>query len=117
MTCHGTTYQPSFHSGSRNPRPAARNLFHCTAVDRVANGIELHVRNEELADAAQLASLADETPEGRSIVILAKEKYGMNAGFIAAILLGCVALIPSNVKLQETLRRSFELRIICGDLM
>jgi potassium-transporting ATPase ATP-binding subunit len=31
----------------------------------------------ELADAAQLASLADETPEGRSIVILAKEKYGI----------------------------------------
>jgi len=29
----------------------------------------------ELADAAQLASLADETPEGRSIVVLAKEKY------------------------------------------
>lgn len=31
----------------------------------------------EFADAAQLASLADETPEGRSIVILAKEKYGL----------------------------------------
>jgi K+-transporting ATPase ATPase B chain len=31
----------------------------------------------ELADAAQLSSLADETPEGRSIVILAKEKYGL----------------------------------------
>jgi K+-transporting ATPase ATPase B chain len=32
---------------------------------------------QQLADAAQLASLADETPEGRSIVILAKEKYGL----------------------------------------
>ncbi|HSW70621.1 MAG TPA: potassium-transporting ATPase subunit KdpB [Gammaproteobacteria bacterium] len=32
---------------------------------------------EKLANAAQLASLADETPEGRSIVILAKEKYGL----------------------------------------
>ena len=32
---------------------------------------------EELADAAQLASLADETPEGRSIVVLAKERYGI----------------------------------------
>jgi potassium-transporting ATPase ATP-binding subunit len=31
----------------------------------------------ELADVAQLASLADETPEGRSIVVLAKEKYGI----------------------------------------
>src|SRR3984957_10041718 len=45
----------------------------------------------ELADAAQLASLADETPEGRSIVVLAKEKYAirgrdmapLNARFIA----------------------------------
>jgi K+-transporting ATPase ATPase B chain len=35
------------------------------------------VRIEELADAAQLASLADETPEGRSIVVLAKERYGL----------------------------------------
>jgi len=33
------------------------------------------VSESELADAAQLASLADETPEGRSIVVLAKEKY------------------------------------------
>jgi len=32
---------------------------------------------EELANAAQLSSLADETPEGRSIVVLAKEKYGL----------------------------------------
>jgi len=32
---------------------------------------------EALADAAQLASLADETPEGRSIVVLAKEKFGL----------------------------------------
>jgi K+-transporting ATPase ATPase B chain len=34
------------------------------------------VSEQELADAAQLASLADETPEGRSIVVLAKEKFG-----------------------------------------
>jgi K+-transporting ATPase ATPase B chain len=32
---------------------------------------------QEVADAAQLASLADETPEGRSIVVLAKEKFGI----------------------------------------
>lgn len=37
-----------------------------------AEGVSL----EELADAAQLASLADETPEGRSIVVLAKKKFG-----------------------------------------
>ena len=35
------------------------------------------VRVEDVADVAQLASLADETPEGRSIVVLAKEKYGL----------------------------------------
>ncbi len=35
------------------------------------------VSEDELADAAQLSSLADETPEGRSIVVLAKEKYGL----------------------------------------
>ena len=35
------------------------------------------VTEQELADAAQLASLADETPEGRSIVVLAKEKFNI----------------------------------------
>jgi K+-transporting ATPase ATPase B chain len=36
-----------------------------------------NVMETDLASAAQLASLADETPEGRSIVVLAKEKYGL----------------------------------------
>ena len=35
------------------------------------------VKENELADAAQLASLADETPEGRSIVVLAKQKFNL----------------------------------------
>jgi K+-transporting ATPase ATPase B chain len=35
------------------------------------------VTDAQLADAAQLSSLSDETPEGRSIVVLAKEKYGL----------------------------------------
>ncbi len=35
------------------------------------------VSKDQLADAAQLSSLADETPEGRSIVVLAKERYGL----------------------------------------
>ena len=35
------------------------------------------VSEQELAEAAQLSSLADETPEGRSIVVLAKERYGL----------------------------------------
>lgn len=40
---------------------------------------------DALADAAQLASLADETPEGRSIVVLAKEKYGLRGREIAEL--------------------------------
>jgi K+-transporting ATPase ATPase B chain len=40
---------------------------------------------EDLADAAQLASLADETPEGRSIVVLAKEQYGLRERDIQAL--------------------------------
>jgi K+-transporting ATPase ATPase B chain len=41
------------------------------------------VDERELADAAQLASLADETPEGRSIVVLAKERYGLRERSVA----------------------------------
>jgi len=41
------------------------------------------VSREELADAAQLSSLADETPEGRSIVIFAKEKYNLRGRELA----------------------------------
>src|SRR5215468_5294409 len=40
---------------------------------------------QEAADAAQLASLADETPEGRSIVVLAKEKYGIRGRDLAEL--------------------------------
>ncbi len=43
------------------------------------------VPERDLADAAQLASLADETPEGRSIVVLAKDRYGMRARDMAAL--------------------------------
>jgi K+-transporting ATPase ATPase B chain len=43
------------------------------------------VSSEELADAAQLASLADETPEGRSIVIFAKQRYGLRERDLKAL--------------------------------
>jgi K+-transporting ATPase ATPase B chain len=43
------------------------------------SGVSAH----ELADAAQLASLSDETPEGRSIVVLAKERYGLRGREVA----------------------------------
>jgi potassium-transporting ATPase ATP-binding subunit len=44
------------------------------------------VTERELADAAQLASLPDETPEGRSIVVLAKQKYGLRGREMAPLL-------------------------------
>ncbi|MGX9993677.1 potassium-transporting ATPase subunit KdpB (plasmid) [Rhizobium sp. Z1P35] len=43
------------------------------------------VSEQDLADAAQLASLADETPEGRSIVVLAKEKYAIRGRDMASL--------------------------------
>jgi K+-transporting ATPase ATPase B chain len=43
------------------------------------------VSEHELADAAQLSSLSDETPEGRSIVVLAKEKYGLRGREMASL--------------------------------
>lgn len=49
------------------------------------------VTAEELADAAQLSSLADETPEGRSVVVLAKEKYGLRGRHIPE---GAATFIP-----------------------
>jgi K+-transporting ATPase ATPase B chain len=42
------------------------------------------ITDATLADAAQLASIADETPEGRSIVVLAKQKYGLRGRTFAA---------------------------------
>ena len=52
----------------------ATELFPCRASSR-----------KELADAAQLSSLSDETPEGRSVVVLAKEKYGIRAREMAPL--------------------------------
>ena len=43
------------------------------------------VSPQQLADAAQLASLADETPEGRSIVVLAKQKFGIRERDVATL--------------------------------
>lgn len=53
------------------------------------------VRVEEMADAAQLASLADETPEGRSIVVLAKE-YGLRGRSISDM--SAVKFIPFSAQ-------------------
>ena len=49
---------------------------------------------EELAAAAQLASLADETPEGRSIVVLAKDRFGIRERDLGPALLSCRSRPP-----------------------
>ena len=52
------------------------------------------VSDETLADAAQLSSLADETPEGRSIVVFAKKKYGLRGRDVHELSKGQVEFIP-----------------------
>jgi K+-transporting ATPase ATPase B chain len=52
------------------------------------------VTEAELADAAQLSSLADETPEGRSIVVLAKERYGLRERELAPMDMSRAELVP-----------------------
>ena len=52
------------------------------------------VSNETFADAAQLSSLADETPEGRSIVVFAKEKYGLRGREISELSASQAEFIP-----------------------
>ena len=64
------------------------------------------VREEELADTAQLASLADETPEGRSIVVLAKQKFALRERDMASLHATFVAFTAqtrmSGADLQQT---------------
>ena len=54
------------------------------------------VSDERIADAAQLASLSDETPEGRSIVVLAKEKYNLRGRDLNAMHAEFVAVHRAN---------------------
>ncbi len=69
---------PGRRGGRRRRRPAARqDRARSPSGNRQATAFlpADGVAERDLADAAQLASLADETPEGRSIVVLAKQKY------------------------------------------
>jgi potassium-transporting ATPase ATP-binding subunit len=77
---------------------------------------ELGIPVEKLADAAQLSSLSDETPEGRSIVVLAKEKFGLrgrdinklDAHFIpfsAQSRMSGVDIHPSNGESKRIIRK------------
>jgi len=61
------------------------------------------VTEQELADAAQLASLADETPEGRSVfLVLAKEKYGIRSRDMAEL---AATFIPFTAQTRMSGRR------------
>ena len=78
--------RPRRRSGRRRGRAAARQDRHhharrpqCARPSIAAPGVEAR----ELADAAQLASLADETPEGRSIVVLAKQQFQLRGRDLA----------------------------------
>ena len=67
--------------GRRRPDPAAGQDRHHHPGNRMASDffpVGGHAE-QEVADAAQLASLADETPEGRSIVVLAKERFDIRS--------------------------------------
>jgi potassium-transporting ATPase ATP-binding subunit len=72
------------------------------------------VKVSELADAAQLASLADETPEGRSIVVLAKQKFRLRERDVAALGVSFVHFTAqtrmSGADLPGTDRRPRQLR-------
>ena len=74
------TSGPRGRSGGRRRRAPPRQDGDDHARQPAGHGVPPRARAstvEALADAAQLSSLADETPEGRSIVVLAKEKYGI----------------------------------------
>ena len=63
------------------------------------------VTARELADAAQLSSLPDETPEGRSIVVLAKEKYDIRGRDMAPMDAHFVAFSAHDPAVRHRLRR------------
>ena len=67
------------------------------------------VTEQELADAAQLSSLADETPEGRSIVVLAKEMYGLRGRELKAHEAQFVAF-TAQTRMSGVNMNSFEIR-------
>ena len=76
----GRSKPPAMSTRSCSTRPGpSRSAIGQATEFRPLRGVS----EQELADAAQLASLADETPEGRSVVVLAKEKYGIRGRELA----------------------------------
>src|SRR6202041_2944859 len=76
-----------------------------------APGVDL----EALADAAQLSSLADETPEGRSIVVLAKEKFGIRERDVKALGASFVPFTPRTRRRGADMKDHREIRKGAGD--
>ena len=78
---------PRSRSRGRHRRAAARQDRHHHAGQPHGHGVHAGagISPEQLADAAQLASLADETPEGRSIVVLAKEQFKLRGRDVAEL--------------------------------
>ena len=64
------------------------------------------VTERDLADAAQLASLSDETPEGRSIVVLAKEKYGIRGRDMAPLHAQLHSLLGADAHQRHRCRKA-----------
>ena len=63
------------------------------------------VTETDLADAAQLSSLSDETPEGRSIVVLAKEKYSLRGRELSAYAADIHSFHGGNADVRRRSRR------------
>ena len=78
---------PRGRGGRRRRRAAARQDRHHHARQPAGRRFlpAPGVTEQELADAAQLASLADETPEGRSIVVLAKQRFNLRERDLGAL--------------------------------
>ena len=68
------------------------------------------VTAQELADAAQLASLSDETPEGRSIVVLAKEKYNIRGREMAPMGAHFIAVLGADPAVRHRSRAARSIR-------
>ena len=74
------------------------------------------VSEVELADAAQLSSLADETPEGRSVVILAKEKFGIRARDLSDKNMEFIPFTAKTVLIMMTMRLEKVLLRQCNNM-
>ena len=105
--------RPRGRSGRRRGRAAARQDRHDHARQSPGGGVPSGagvIESATLADAAQLASLADETPEGRSIVVLAKEKFGLRGRDVEATARAVRAVLRADAHERCRSRRRGRIR-------